>query len=191
MIRECFDTKTGILFKAVKLRTAGLEPATLYPKVIKRNGAYNTTGRRIRAPETTAQVKKRHRDTWKPYEDFQRQRRATPENLRCAQADGPLPHGQVAIPNEITERGDVFHYMVCHNECIDDPNKPVNEDDQDLGDCLAPHYDQYELKWWWKVLEFRFFRDLIWGRLVIVIPLKLDASDRFSFLVSLVRVKEG
>ncbi|KAJ7887037.1 hypothetical protein B0H14DRAFT_3127703, partial [Mycena olivaceomarginata] len=172
MIRECFDTKTGILFKAVKLRTAGLEPATLYPEVIKRNFDYNidgklydtttgklydTKGRFIRDPETPTQVKNRHRDTWEPYEYFERDHsNSATATLRSAQADRPLPHGQVRIPDEITEQGDVFHYMVCHN--VGDPTEPVNEDEQDVEDCLAPYYDQYELKWWWSLLEWRFIR---------------------------------
>lgn len=198
MIRECFDTKTGILFKAVKLRTAGLEPATLYPEVIKRNfdydtagrlydtttgKLYDTTGRFIRDPETPTQVTERHRDTWEPYKDFERDHPDldTVAALRRAQADGPLPHGQVRIPDKITERGDVFHYMVCHNECVGDPTEPVNEDEQDVEDCLAPYYDQYELKWWWSLLEWRLIRSRLEG-FVIVLPLMLDPPDRLSFL---------
>jgi hypothetical protein len=33
MIRECFKTKTGIVFEADKLRAIGLDPDTLYPTV--------------------------------------------------------------------------------------------------------------------------------------------------------------
>ncbi|KAF7343033.1 DUF2235 domain-containing protein [Mycena venus] len=162
MIRECFVTKTGILFEAVKLRTAGLEPATLYPEVMKRNDARpDTTGRLIRAPETATQMMKRHCDTWKPYENFQKD--GSTEALCSAQAKGPLPYGQVPIPKGM-EMGDVFHYMLCHNKRIGDlTTEFVDEDHEDLGDCLSPYYDQYELKWWWKLLEFRFFRSLLWG----------------------------
>lgn len=33
MIRECFDTKTGIMFHTEGLRSLGIEPASLYPEV--------------------------------------------------------------------------------------------------------------------------------------------------------------
>ncbi|KAJ6479746.1 hypothetical protein C8R45DRAFT_1216250 [Mycena sanguinolenta] len=162
MIRECFVTKTGILFKAVKLRTAGLEPATLYPEVTERNAPHDTTGRFIRAPEDPDQVMKRHRDTWKPYENFQKDSSSIEalDALRSAQARGPLPYDQVPIPKEMGGQ-DVFHYILCHNKRIGDlTTEFANEDDADLGDCLSPYYDQYELKWWWKLLEFRFLRSL-------------------------------
>jgi hypothetical protein len=36
MIRECFKTKSGIMFDAAKLREVGLDPDRLYPEVSKR-----------------------------------------------------------------------------------------------------------------------------------------------------------
>jgi hypothetical protein len=36
MIRECFLTQTGIMFKADALREAGLDPSRLYPHVLPR-----------------------------------------------------------------------------------------------------------------------------------------------------------
>ena len=36
MVRECFKTKTGIMFDPSRLRRIGLDPATLYPEVLKR-----------------------------------------------------------------------------------------------------------------------------------------------------------
>ncbi|KAJ7801624.1 hypothetical protein B0H13DRAFT_1672506, partial [Mycena leptocephala] len=124
MIRECFVTKTGILFKAAKLRTAGLDPTKLYPEVTKRNDAPKTpktSGRLIRAPETDPAARASQRTS-----------------------------------------------------------SSVDEDHEDLEDCLAPQYDQYELKWWWKLLELRLLRSRFW-RFVIVLPLMLDPSDRLSF----------
>ncbi|KAJ6466639.1 hypothetical protein DFH09DRAFT_1267126 [Mycena vulgaris] len=95
MIRECFATNTGIRFEAVKLRTAGLDPATLYPEVLKRNDASATTGMLIRAPVDPDQVIQKHDEAWKSFEN----------------------------------------------------------DEEELGDCLSPLYDQFELKWYWKAVE--------------------------------------
>jgi hypothetical protein len=36
MIRECFKTRTGIMFDAEQLRDVGLDPARLYPVVLPR-----------------------------------------------------------------------------------------------------------------------------------------------------------
>ncbi|KAJ6548528.1 hypothetical protein B0H19DRAFT_1265350 [Mycena capillaripes] len=159
MIRECFVTKTGIRFKAAKLRTAGLDHTKLYPEVTERNAASDTTGRLIRAREQESQIKKRHGDTWKPYKNFQRN--GSTEALRREQANGPLLYGQGPIPEGIKGK-DVVHYMLCHNKRTGDLTTESvhedHEDHEDLEDCLAPYYDQYELKWWWKVLEFRLIR---------------------------------
>lgn len=36
MIRQCFETETGILFDSQGLKTIGLDPASLYPHVVQR-----------------------------------------------------------------------------------------------------------------------------------------------------------
>ena len=57
MIRQCFLVKTGIQFEAEKLRDIGLEPETLYPRVIQRPHPD------IDVPKDTQQDKKGSNDT--------------------------------------------------------------------------------------------------------------------------------
>jgi len=162
MIRECFATNTGILFKAVKLRTAGLEPATLYPKVLERNEAFATTGMLIKAPMNPARVRQEHHQAWETFETIQRS--GSTEALLSLQTQGPLPYGQIPIPEGMAT-WDVPHYMLCHNlnKPVDDLTTGfVNENEEELGDCLEPHYDQLKLKWYWKWLEYVPFRSVSW-----------------------------
>ncbi|RDB14966.1 hypothetical protein Hypma_016149 [Hypsizygus marmoreus] len=49
MIRECFKTETGIMFTSEGLRTAGLDPTSLYPIVQKRPPPLPITGAQIQS----------------------------------------------------------------------------------------------------------------------------------------------
>jgi hypothetical protein len=49
-VRECFKTKTGILFNSAALRDIGLDPCTLYPTVTPRPPPLSAASHAIRIP---------------------------------------------------------------------------------------------------------------------------------------------
>ncbi|KAF8957353.1 hypothetical protein BDZ97DRAFT_1847069 [Flammula alnicola] len=52
MIRECFKADTGILFNTEGLRSAGIDPASLYPYVQKRSSHLPVSAARIRSMQS-------------------------------------------------------------------------------------------------------------------------------------------
>lgn len=124
MIRECFKTKSGIKFESEKLRHIGLDPSTL---LYDENGGI---------PE-----------------------RPPPAEVNSAKIEkAPAPKKQ---PNILVRawRG-VKTFLGFGSPAEDTPHvdngppPPTTEEEEELKDALSPMYDQLELKWIWKVLEY-------------------------------------
>lgn len=57
MIRECFKTETGIMFSSEAMKTAGIDPAMLYPIVQNRPAPLSAIGAQIQNIPSKAELK--------------------------------------------------------------------------------------------------------------------------------------
>ena len=126
MIRECFKTNTGILFRLDLLKTVNLDPKTLDPTVSPRPQALPLTT----LPSEEMYIK---RQPMNPQE--------------CVTRPGPFaslsglfkkaPAGEGSDAEDVGDKG------------------PVDSEElADLKDSLAPIYDQLELNRFWWIAEY-------------------------------------
>lgn len=124
MIRECFKTKSGIKFESEKLRHVGLDPSTLL---------YDENGDIPKRPPP-----------------------AEVHSAKIVRAP-PAPKQ----PNILVRawRG-VKTFFGFSSPFADTPPvetgppRTTTEEEEELRDALSPMYDQLELNWIWKVLEY-------------------------------------
>ena len=124
MIRECFKTKSGIKFESEKLRHIGLDPSTL---LYDENG--DIPKRPPPAEVNSAKIEKAPAPKKQP-------------NILVRAWRGVKTFLGFGSPAEDTPHLD------------DGPPPPTTEEEEELKDALSPMYDQLELKWIWKVLEY-------------------------------------
>lgn len=124
MIRECFKTKSGIKFDSEKLRHIGLDPSTLL---------YDDNGDIPKRPP--------------------------PAEVNSAKiTKAPAPPKQ---PNILVRAWRGVKSFLGFGSAAEDgphvdsgPHPPTTEEEEELKDALSPMYDQLEIKWYWKVLEY-------------------------------------
>lgn len=114
MVRECFKAKSGIIFKTETLRDIGMDPNTIYPKVLPRPPALfdQVTSQVIEIPTTTSLFK---------YIGSFFQSSEAKRKAKEAEKEKRAPF--------------------------------ISEEEEELRDSLAPHFDQLRLAWPWWILE--------------------------------------
>jgi hypothetical protein len=126
MIRETFKTNSGIMFNSATLKQIGLDPATLYPKVLPR------------PPPITPEALGIPRSP--PTQSWWSQLFSTPtevslqhsRHLFCKHGHGTT---QAGVQNGAG------------------PLDIGTEEEEELKDALMPKFDQLALKWPWWILE--------------------------------------
>jgi len=127
MIRECFKTGSGILFRADRLKTVYLDPNTLYPEVSVRPEARPLTA--LPAEERYIQPMKAHERVTKP----------------SAFAWFLGLFKKAPMMKDLESESD---------EDVDNKGPVIAEELADLKDSLAPIYDQLKLNRWWIIPEY-------------------------------------
>jgi len=127
MIRETFKTNSGIMFDSAALKRIGLDPATLYPKVLERPDAITSLD--IPRSPPSQSLWSRLFSTLTPTQLSIEHSRSL---FSRKHADGAT-HGDTNDAAGVLEVG--------------------TEEEEDLKDCLMPKFDQLSLKWRWWVLE--------------------------------------
>ncbi|KAF8625955.1 hypothetical protein AX17_006680 [Amanita inopinata Kibby_2008] len=128
MIRECFKTNTGIMFKTEALRQIGLDPTTLYPFVAPRPPPLSSATQTIERPATPS---------------LARRVKALVEDA-LAGSKGGKKRGSFVSTSSERSRGSLTGSGV---------STFISEEDEELRDALSPKYDQLKLKRSWWVLE--------------------------------------
>ncbi|KAJ7057794.1 hypothetical protein C8F01DRAFT_1151097 [Mycena amicta] len=129
MIRECFKAETGIIFDAQRLVELGLDPSTLYPRVLKRPAPIA-----VQPTDPDMRIARRPpRKTWLQ-RVFGKKKTTTPA-VSCSMEDAEL-----ALSPDSGTRAPTHVYQGM-------------EEEEDLKDALSPIYDQLKLSPVWWILE--------------------------------------
>jgi hypothetical protein len=165
MIRECFKTKSGIMFESQGLRELGMDPASLWPEVQARPPPLSAAGKTIISmPPTThdhlAKIKELRLSHIPSLEslfnfnssdsDRDQEHDHEPSTDRTPLLKkGNRPRPKPRPTSRLTNSG-----KSPSKSAPEIGNQHLTEEENELLDCLQPMYDQLSLRWFWWILEF-------------------------------------
>ena len=169
MIRECFRTKTGIIFDKDMLRkNIGLDADTLYPHVRTR------PPRKLAPPGSRIAEAEKQKSNFLEFFAVVGGLIAIPLTLLTRFLAFPIKQFWLLL--QFTRLGKfignagkrawngikkVFSFgkeSTAPLLPVSDTNNFISEEDEELGDALSPIYDQLSLAWFWWILELIPFR---------------------------------
>jgi hypothetical protein len=166
MIRECFKTKSGIMFESQGLRELGMDPASLWPEVQLRPPPLSAVGKTIISmPPTTrdhlAKIKELRFSHIPSLESFFNSNSSS-DSDHDQEHDHEPSTGQTPLLKKgnrprpkprPTSRLAIGGKPPLNSE-LEIGNHHLTEEENELLDCLQPMYDQLSLRWFWWILEF-------------------------------------
>lgn len=180
MIRECFRMKTGIQFEADRLYDLGIDPHTVYPKVLRRSPKNFDVEKplphvpqQVDTPPASASASAHVPDASADGRDHQHRRH------QHHSLDGTLVehHRETSVSQTDEQFGDeTIHRtettVIDEKDRVEDEDeKPLYahskgtstsiEDKEDQQDASCPVYDQLKLNKWWWALEYLPLRERV------------------------------
>ncbi|THU90431.1 hypothetical protein K435DRAFT_841472 [Dendrothele bispora CBS 962.96] len=172
MVRECFKTKTGIMFDSNRLRKIGLDPSSLYPMVLPRPAPIavdKDTRIRTIPPDDPSKAPGLMKQLASRIGGFITRMEKRREKMKEGTIEDEEPESDGimgGIKKRLRRMTTSSDHMVKHIIKSPPPRPPkevmaedahfgsLTEEQEDLHDAMSPKYDQLKLSRSWWLLEY-------------------------------------